>query len=134
MLLGRRHRRAGFLPDIYVLPGGRVDHGDAAGSGFPERSAPQRHRPAEDGEPRSPALAFARAAIRETYEETGLLLAADSTCVGDTSRRPGMASLGARACRPGFEALDFVCRAITPTYSKRRYNTRFFLADGAGHG
>ena len=38
---------------------------------------------------------------------------------------------GARACRPGFDALDFVCRAITPTYSKRRYNTRFFLADGA---
>jgi hypothetical protein len=34
-------------------------------------------------------------------------------------------------CRPGFDALDFICRAITPTYSKRRYNTRFFLADGA---
>src|SRR4029453_12828106 len=32
---------------------------------------------------------------------------------------------------PAFGALDFICRAITPTYSKRRYNTRFFLADGA---
>jgi len=31
--------------------------------------------------------------------------------------------------------LDFICRAITPTYSKRRYNTRFFLANGElAHG
>jgi hypothetical protein len=27
--------------------------------------------------------------------------------------------------------MDFVCRAITPTFSRRRYNTRFLLADGA---
>jgi hypothetical protein len=33
--------------------------------------------------------------------------------------------------RPGFEALDLICRAVTPTSSRRRYDTRFFLADGA---
>ncbi len=36
ILLGRRHRRAGFLPDIYVVPGGRVDPADSAASGFTE--------------------------------------------------------------------------------------------------
>jgi 8-oxo-dGTP pyrophosphatase MutT (NUDIX family) len=36
ILLGRRHRKAGFLPDIYVVPGGRVDTADHAPSGFAE--------------------------------------------------------------------------------------------------
>src|SRR5690606_19835173 len=36
---------------------------------------------------------------------------------------------------PAFDALDFICRAITPASSPRRYDTRFFLADGAAaHG
>jgi hypothetical protein len=36
-----------------------------------------------------------------------------------------------RGLRPRFEALRYVCRAITPRGSHRRYNTRFFLADGS---
>ena len=35
VLLGRRHARAGFLPDIYVFPGGRVEPTDALGPPLP---------------------------------------------------------------------------------------------------
>src|SRR6185312_11938327 len=115
VLLGRRHRRAGFLPDIYVAPGGRVDHGDAAGSGFAEDLHPNAIAQLKTGSRGRPPLSFARAAIRETYEETGLLLAADGKASATPAADPVWQAYGARACRPGFDALDFVCRAITPT-------------------
>jgi len=131
ILLGRRHGRAGFLPDIYVAPGGRVDHGDGTCSGFSEDLHPGVSAQLAVGSNGRSPLAFARAAIRETYEETGLLVAAD----GEPPATPGpdriWQAYGASGCRPGFDTLDFLCRAITPSYSKRRYNTRFFLSDGA---
>src|SRR3954463_9173750 len=65
ILLGRRHRRAGFLPDIYVVPGGRVDTADHAPSGFAERLHPAVATALESGGSRRPALAFPRAALRE---------------------------------------------------------------------
>lgn len=131
VLLGRRHRRSGFLPDIYVVPGGRVDAGDCRRSGFAEDLNPHvvaQLRPASGGRP---PLAFARAAIRETYEETGLLLSGSGSAEAFPSKAPIWQAFAARKRRPGFDLLDFVCRAITPTRSRRRYNTRFFLADGA---
>ncbi len=131
ILLGRRHGRAGFLPDIYVVPGGRVDPEDGAASGFAEGLHPNAIAQLKAGSSGRSPLAFARAAIRETYEEAGLLLTARGTAPATPAATPVWQAYGARACRPGFDALDFVCRAITPTYSKRRYNTRFFLADGA---
>ena len=105
VLLGRRHARAGFLPDIYVFPGGRVEAVDSQGE--PLLLAP----PVAAGlawASRRPASAFVRAALRETAEESGLTLPAGAA-----------------------RHIDFICRAITPTRSHRRYNTRFLLADGA---
>jgi 8-oxo-dGTP pyrophosphatase MutT (NUDIX family) len=67
--------------------------------------------------------------LRETLEETGLLIG--------RLGRPAEASLNAawkpyreQGVMPGFEALRFIFRAITPVYMPRRFNTRFFLADG----
>ncbi len=105
VLLGRRHARAGFLPDIYVFPGGRVEPADSHGDPLPLVPAVATGLAWAS---RRPAEAFVRAALRETEEECGLTLAADA--IGH---------------------IDFVCRAITPTRSHRRYNTRFLLADGA---
>jgi 8-oxo-dGTP pyrophosphatase MutT (NUDIX family) len=131
VLLGRRHRRAGFLPDIYVFPGGRVDPDDALPSGFAEPVHPAVLEQLRRGSRGRPPAAFARAAIRETFEETGLLLA-------ELGGRPAASGPGtvwqafaAQGAAPAFAAMDFVCRAITPAASRRRYNTRFFLADGA---
>ena len=105
VLLGRRHARAGFLPDIYVFPGGRVEPEDGKGDPLP-LAPPVAAELAWAS--RRPAAAFVRAALRETTEESGLTLPPEA--------------LG---------SIDFICRAITPTRSHRRYNTRFLLADGA---
>jgi 8-oxo-dGTP pyrophosphatase MutT (NUDIX family) len=105
VLLGRRHGKAGFLPDIYVFPGGRVEPEDAAGDPLPLAAGVAADLAATGR--RGPS-ALVRAAMREMTEETGL-------------------SLPARA----IPRIDFICRAITPRYSHRRFHTRFFLADGA---
>jgi 8-oxo-dGTP pyrophosphatase MutT (NUDIX family) len=105
VLLGRRHARAGFLPDIYVFPGGRVEAADAIGAPLPLNPAVAADLARAS---RRPAFAIVRAALRETAEETGLTLPQEV-----------------------LPRIDFVCRAITPTRSHRRYNTRFLLADGA---
>lgn len=126
VLLGRRHSKTPFLPDIYVVPGGRVDPGDHLPSGFRERLHPAVARALGNG--RRPPAAFLRAALRELHEETGLILAGGGSghpaeaAVWQAYRQAGSA--------PDFGALDFVLRAITPVGSHRRYNTRFFLADG----
>ncbi|GAB2175640.1 NUDIX hydrolase [Dongia sp. agr-C8] len=130
ILLGRRHRKAGFLPDIYVVPGGRVDAEDHDRSGFAETLHPAVAASLLSGGSRRPALAFPRAALRETLEETGLL-------VGNAGKRQKVADIPvwqayrAAGIAPDFGSIDFICRAITPVTSPRRYNTRFFLADGA---
>ncbi|HEY2891835.1 MAG TPA: NUDIX hydrolase [Dongiaceae bacterium] len=105
VLLGRRHGKAGFLPDIYVFPGGRVEPEDALGEPLPMAASVAGHLRATGR--RGPS-ALLRAALREMTEETGL-------------------SLPARA----IPRIDFICRAITPRFSHRRFHTRFFLGDGA---
>jgi 8-oxo-dGTP pyrophosphatase MutT (NUDIX family) len=130
ILLGRRHRRAGFLPDIYVVPGGRVDTADHAPSGFTEALHPAVAAALSSGGSRRPALAFPRAALRETHEETGLLVGGSGLAI-TVPRQAVWQAYGAAGIAPDFGGLDFICRAITPVTSARRYNTRFFLADGA---
>ena len=131
--MGRRRKRARFLPDIYVFPGGRVDAGDrrVAGDRF-ALSADTRCALIRDT-PNTPPLALALAAIRETHEETGYLLGT-SASADMFSRLPATSFWN--ACRtagmvPDVAALNYIMRALTPTLSPRRFNTRFFLADGA---
>jgi 8-oxo-dGTP pyrophosphatase MutT (NUDIX family) len=120
VLAGRRSLEARFMPGVYVFPGGAIDRADRIAWGVEagvERLAPR-------------LLPAARAALRETWEEVGLLLG-----------RPGMAPTSAEqqpieiAYRDGglvaaMDRLTYVGRAITPSHSFRRFNTRFFLADG----
>jgi len=130
VLLGRRHSKTAFLPDIYVAPGGRVDAEDLVPSGFPEPIHPAVADNLAVG-CRLPPIAFLRAALRETHEETGLLVGraidAPPPCPGAGVWR----AYGSAGLSPDFAGLDFVLRAITPRESPRRYNTRFFLADGS---
>jgi 8-oxo-dGTP pyrophosphatase MutT (NUDIX family) len=130
ILLGRRHRKAGFLPDVYVVPGGRVDAEDNSASGFTEILNPAVAASLSSGGSRRPALAFPRAALRETLEETGLLVGKVGKAQ-EAANLPTWQAYRAAGLAPDFGAIDFICRAITPVTSHRRYNTRFFLADGA---
>ena len=80
VLLLLRHGQHGFMPNIWVFPGGRVEATDGEGD-----------------------LGARRAAVRETREEAGVVLAED-TWLGELPRW------------------------VTPVGEKRRFDTRFFAA------
>ena len=127
VLLGRRRRDARFMPGIYVFPGSRVDRGDASQAASWDLRDDvlanlSRHCP-----PRR-ARALAWAAIRETWQETGLLIATHGR-IADAGRSPLHAAYAAANLAPHAGGLDYIFRAITPASSPIRFNTRFFLAD-----
>ncbi len=134
VLMGKRRSASSFMPGWYVFPGGRVDRADAAaalGAALREDVAARLMRRTGP----AGAVALAMAAIRETYEETGLLMARSAT-PGAPAPAAGAAAPLARACAsagavPALAALDYIARAITPTSSPKRFNARFFLIDAA---
>src|SRR5579883_1779772 len=76
VLLGRRHERHRFMPGKFVFPGGRIEPADrlmavaaALHDAHLRRLMRKVKRPSL-----ARAAAFALAAIRETHEETGLML------------------------------------------------------------
>ena len=130
VLMGRRRPRATFLPDIYVFPGGRVDPSDYDVPGGVELR-PEVARRLTRKCVASPAPALAMAAIRETHEETGFLLGDPG--VGHGAPRdavtPIWRAFAQAGATPAFARLEYVARAITPTFMPRRFNTRFFMVD-----
>lgn len=124
VLMGQRGATAAFMPNKFVFPGGAVDPGDSTiplASPLPALCA---RRLAKDCAPDTPH-ALAAAAIRELWEETGLIIG-----------RPGFwqdpvpldwTSFAARGYQPDAAALQFVFRAITPPGYPRRFDARFFM-------
>ncbi|MEX0582496.1 MAG: NUDIX hydrolase [Sneathiella sp.] len=110
VLMGRRARTHKFLPNVYVFPGGRVDPADATTTPLAPLS-PDIEKMLSH--PAGMAQAVATAAVRETLEETGLV-------IGDVRNDQ---------LRPDLSNLDFVARAITPPVSPIRFNTRFLSVD-----
>ena len=132
-LMGRRHAHHAFMPEVYVFPGGRVDPGDAR---VPVASALRTDVEERLTRACSPARARARgvAAIRETFEETGFILAQPLARLLTPPRRPvkpAWRGFHDEGLAPALDLLEFVCRATTPPGLARRFNARFFLADAA---
>ena len=130
VLLGRRHERHRFMPGKFVFPGGRIEAVDrrmAASTPLHARHVARLMRRVSRPSA-AKAAAFALAAIRETYEETGLML-------GARSARPFAAPSGVweafvrEHVRPELAALHFIARAITPPKRPLRFDNRFFAAD-----
>ena len=122
LLAGRRPLTVRFMPGVYVFPGGAVDAEDR----LPWQSE-------VDADSLPPGLMrCARAALRETWEETGVLFGRRSA-VGErlSSGSPVAEAYAEAGVIPGFGRLRYVGRAITPARVFRRFNTRFFLGDGA---
>jgi len=115
-LMGKRHHGHKFMPGKYVFPGGRVEPQDYMaphGGDLPAGVESKLLRLLKGiAHPRR-AYALALAALRETREETGLVIA---TPFADDAR--GVPKLG---------AISFVARAITPPGRARRFDTRFFV-------
>lgn len=113
MLVGRRHNRHAFMPSTYVFPGGRRDPADGrtgVAADLQDVVAAKLLLRVPASTPVSRPRALAVAAVRETWEETGLILNPS----GDDPHRPSLS------------ALRFFARAVTPPIGTRRYDTRFF--------
>ncbi len=125
VLMGRRHGGHDFMPDKWVFPGGRIDPSDfrvpVAAELRPEVAA--RLTAAA---PAKRARALALSAIRETFEETGLLLAKPGRYRPIAGPWRQFLEQGAL---PDLSALDFVARAVTPPMVPKRYDARFFIAE-----
>ncbi len=106
VLMGRRVAAHRFMPNMFVFPGGRVDAGDARATVFRDLAPEVATRLGRQ------ARAIGVAAIRETHEETGLVLGreVDGRVEADLS------------------GLDVLARAITPPDSPIRFHARFLLA------
>lgn len=129
VLMGQRHGGHVFLPDQWVFPGGRVDPADALVRAAGELRADVAARLMRSCTMRR-ARALALAAIRETFEETGLRLGRPDPAAG-TAVPPAWAEFFAGGLAPAIDALDYVARAVTGTNRPRRFDARFFLADAA---
>jgi len=140
----RRSQASGFMPGSYVFPGGLVDdwdrddalwlaHADLAPDALRERSEPAAGR--------FEALCYGVAAVRETFEEAGVLLARPRfPAQGDFGRArerrlaesPAHGWFTRLVVSDGWvltlSALSRWARWITPERMPRRFDTRFFVA------
>ena len=139
----KRQSSMKFAPGAYVFPGGSVDPRDAeADLAWTGPDAAEWGRLL--GVPPGPARALVCAAVRETFEESGVLLAGPSPdeVVADTTAEDWEAdrhalldrsqSLAGLLTRRGLmlrsDLLRPWSRWITPELERRRYDTRFFAA------
>jgi 8-oxo-dGTP pyrophosphatase MutT (NUDIX family) len=131
VLMGKRHAGHKFMPGKFVFPGGRIEPADRrmniAGplsEIVEERLSKHVPKPSV-----SRGRALALAAIRETFEETGLLLGSKDFGAPENPPPGAWTDFAARGVFPVLENLHFIARAITPPGRPKRFDTSFFCAD-----
>lgn len=131
VLMGRRHTGHKFMPGKFVFPGGRIELGDrkmpVMGALNPRAEAALSARVTRP--PRHLGRALALASIRETFEETGLMLGSKDYGVPDDVPEGPWQAFREHGVFPDLEAVQFVARAITPPKRPKRFDTRFFAVD-----
>jgi 8-oxo-dGTP pyrophosphatase MutT (NUDIX family) len=150
VLLVRRHGRNAVAAGAFVFPGGLLEQQDYAGDALalsacldPDEAA----RILGTALSRERALGHFMAAIRETFEEVGILLARDRLGRPWRPKADEAADLNAaraamragrftfaqwleqRGLRPAVGDLAYFAHWITPQAMARRFDTRFFLAE-----
>jgi 8-oxo-dGTP pyrophosphatase MutT (NUDIX family) len=138
IFLVKRHARSSFMASAYVFPGGKLDDADAEPAVLARavgRSPEQAARALAEPDAPTRAVALYVAAIRETFEEAGILLAdvdsgadlaaARTQLAAGASFAEVLASLDARL---RLDQLVPYTRWITPVVEPRRFDARFFLA------
>ena len=132
VLLGRRHAGHKFMPGKFVFPGGRIEPLDAQMSAVSELDPDMEKK--LNARVANPSREFARAlaltAVRETAEETGLLLGVKRD---EPPVTPGeiWAQFAKARVHPDLGNVHLIARAITPPRRPRRFDARFFTADAS---
>jgi len=130
ILMGQRGARAAFMPNKFVFPGGALDDDDfkvPLADPLPAQCMTRLRMHAD------PTLAkpLVLAAIREVWEETGLMLgrpAPDAARMADDMPAQWQGFFR-RGLLPSGAGMRFVFRAVTPPGRPRRFDARFFLVD-----
>lgn len=133
VLMGKRRDDLAFMAGKYVFPGGRMDLDDKAVAVANELRASETAKllVRMRGTPSAVrARALAAAAVREAFEEAGLIIG---------SRPAAPAKAPPDGWKPFFDtgfvptltAMTFFARAITPPGRSRRFDTRFFCIDAS---
>jgi 8-oxo-dGTP pyrophosphatase MutT (NUDIX family) len=129
--MGRRHAGHKFMPGKFVFPGGRIEAWDRSmpvtGALHPRAEAALVARMVRPSTSRARALALA--AIRETFEETGLMLGTKEHGQPGPVPDGPWAAFREHGVFPDLESLQVVARAITPPRRPKRFDTRFFAVD-----
>lgn len=127
VLMGRRAPGHVFMASKWVFPGGRIDRSDFSAASADD-PPPQALNLLTREMPARRARALALSAVRETWEETGLVLgraAPPASVVGPWR------DFRAAGLLPVLSPLSYVARAVTPPGRVRRYDTRFFMANAS---
>jgi 8-oxo-dGTP pyrophosphatase MutT (NUDIX family) len=128
ILMGCRSSGMAFMANKYVFPGGRMDPGDQR---IPVEKdlRPEVMARVARGITTARARGLALAAIRETFEETGILIGERGPA--PRTRSPAWVKFFAHGIAPRLDTLTFIARAITPPNRTRRFDARFFMADAS---
>jgi 8-oxo-dGTP pyrophosphatase MutT (NUDIX family) len=132
VLLGKRHDNHKFMPGKFVFPGGRIEANDFLMPAVNELSAATtdklgKHVGTKVIKPRSLALA----AVRETFEETGIILGKKTEPPAGGVVPKHWAAFVAHGYLPDLSQLQFIGRAITPPGRPKRFDSRFFSVDAS---
>jgi 8-oxo-dGTP pyrophosphatase MutT (NUDIX family) len=127
VLMGARHQAHKFMPERYVFPGGRVDRHDSrvrVAAGLAPHVAGQLGRKLSEAR----AKAMAVAAVRETFEETGLVIGGPDPAP-DRPAPSGWEEFFATGWAPALDRIEYIARAVTPPVRPVRFNARFFMIE-----
>ena len=129
ILMGKRASTHAFMPNKFVFPGGRLDPVDQRLQvpGQLKESEMSRLRMFTRKSVSDRTLrGLALASIREAFEETGLIVGRPTQRTLKTSHAVWQQYFD-HGVEPPLEAMDFIARAVTPAYRKKRFDTRFFM-------
>lgn len=131
VLMGKRNARLAFMGGKFVFPGGRIEQSDRQMpvAGALSQRADDALRAKLPRAPHHLGRSLALAAIRETYEETGLLIGTRDYGPPEAVPEGAWQAFAEDGVMPDLEALHLVARAITPPKRPRRFDTRFFVVD-----
>jgi 8-oxo-dGTP pyrophosphatase MutT (NUDIX family) len=131
VLMGRRNANVKFMPGKFVFPGGGIEPGDRLMpvAGALPAMVEARLLKARPRGTVSRARALALAAIRETFEETGILLGLKDYGAPENPPPGQWSDFAAHGVFPSLEGLHLIARAITPPGRIRRFDVAFFAVD-----
>lgn len=131
VLMGKRHGGHAFMPGKYVFPGGRVEPEDRrmAAAGALDVHVEEKLNARVPRPSAAFARAIALAAIRETFEETGIAVGVADYGAPEDPPPGAWTRFAAAGVYPALDGVDFLARAITPPGRSRRFDARFLVVD-----